>query len=82
MTMTNYLCGYVKVVPDEKIRRSHTEPGKKSFYSYHITLLSATIVVCKASFKESRLKSKVLNFKDSISDGCGKHGNHNWMDDN
>ena len=65
-----------------------SQKKKRSSYSYRTTLLSATIIVCKASFlglheiKESRLKSKVLNFKDPFSVNRGKHGNHDCIDDN
>lgn len=84
-----YLWGCVFINPGESVRRRPRKENAKErqSYSYKVTLHSRTVSVCKAAFlglhgiKESRLKKKVLNFQADLSDGRGKHGNHQKIDD-
>ena len=86
-----YLCGCVNLKFDKKIRRRPRSDALKSTgresFSYIVTSGEKSVKICQAAFlglhgiKASRLKRKVLNFDEDISDNRGKHGNHSKIDE-
>ena len=86
-----YLCGCVNLKSDKEIRRRPRSDAPKSTgrqsFSYMVTSEEKSVKICQVAFlglhgiKVSRLKRKVLNFGEDISDNRGKHGNHSKIDE-